>query len=208
MGRVVTVCRPVPLLCYNMGMDSNSTATILPIHTFTGKKFYPLDPKVEDISIIDIAHGLSNVCRYGGQCKEFYSVAQHSVLCAIEAPYEYKKWALLHDASEAYIGDIVHPLKVTEEYDAYRVAEEILMKAICERFDLPTEMPEEVHEIDLLIRHTEMRDFGSVSEEFWKDEPMMEYTIKPLEPKESKILFLKEFSRLFGYGTDAWRYFE
>ncbi len=189
-------------------MDGNSTATILPLHTFTGKKFYPLDPKAEDISIVDIAHGLSNVCRYGGQCKEFYSVAQHSVLCAWEASHENKKWALLHDASEAYIGDIVHPLKVTEQYEAYRAAEEILMAAVCERFGLPVEMPEEVHEVDLLIRHTEMRDFGSVSEEFWKDEIKADYRIVPLDPQSSKILFLKEFSTLFGYDSKAWRYFE
>lgn len=192
-------------------MDGNSTATILPMCTYSGKRFYPIEPLVEDISIIDIAHGLSNVCRYGGQCKEFYSVAQHSVICAWEAPYKLKKKLLLHDAGEAYIGDQIHPLKVTPQYESYREIEERLMRAIYEKFDLEEDTEEEatiIHNIDLFVRHTEMRDFGSVPEEFWRDKPKADYKIIPVEPKQAKILFLKEFSTLFGYGTNGWRYFE
>lgn len=176
--------------------------------TYSGKRFNPIDPNVKDISIIDIAHGLSNVCRYGGQCKKFMSVAQHSVICSWEASPSNKKWALLHDASEAYIGDIISPLKQTQQYESYREIEENLMRAICTRFELPLEQPEEVHEIDLLVRHTEMRDFGSIPEEYYINETMLEYVITPLPPRESKILFLKTFSNLFGYDDAAWRYFE
>jgi len=183
------------------------TATILPMCTFSGKRFYPLDPNIDDISILDIAHGLSNVCRYGGQCKEFYSVAQHSVICSWEAPYPLKKWALMHDASEAYIGDIIAPLKTTPQYESYRQVEEHLMGAICTKFGIPLEMPEEVHEIDLLVRHTEMRDFGSIPPDYYEGEPVLSYTINPLTPVESKILFLKTFATLYGYDSEAWRYF-
>lgn len=189
-------------------MDGIDTITILPMSTYSGKEFYPLDPNPEDISIIDIAHHLSNICRYGGACQTFYSVAQHSVICAMEASYENKKWALLHDAPEAYIGDIIHPLKVTDQYETYREIEEKLMAAVCEKFGLEPIMPEEVHEIDIYVRHTEMRDFGSMHQRHWEGKNMAEYTITPLTPNESKILFLKEFSRLFGYDDAAWRYFQ
>lgn len=191
-------------------MDGATTVT-LPMHTFSGKTIYALDPHVDEISIVDIAHGLSNVCRYGGQCQEFYSVAQHSVICAWEGEYNLKKKLLLHDASEAYIGDIISPLKMTNQYEIYRQIERQLMEVIYEKFELEEDTPEEaeeIHRIDLLVRHTEMRDFGSISKEHWINEEQLEYNILPLPPQDSKILFLKNFSRLFGYDEAAWRYFE
>jgi hypothetical protein len=167
--------------------------------TFTGKRFYPLDPKVEDISIMDIAHGLSNVCRYGGQCKVFYSVAQHSVLVSQSVHPDNARWGLLHDASEAYIGDIIAPLKTTVQYDSYREVETVLMRAICKRFGLPEEMPDEVHDADMVVRYAEMRDFGSAPEEYWINEPKITQIIEPVSPTEARILFLREFERLYGY---------
>lgn len=68
-------------------------------------------PHASMINIEDIACGLSKICRFGGQTNAFYSVAQHSVLVAALAPDYLKKEALLHDAAEAYIGDIIKPLK-------------------------------------------------------------------------------------------------
>lgn len=192
-------------------MDGISTPVVPLMCTYSGKRFNPIDPNVDDISIVDIAHSLSNVCRYGGQCKEFYSVAQHSVICSWEADYSLKKKLLMHDASEAYIGDIIAPLKVTEQYAFYREIEDRLMRAVYQRFDLPNdteEEAEEIHRIDMLVRHTEMRDFGSIPKEFWIDEPKLDYTIIPLSPKDSKILFLKTFANLYGYDDAAWRYFE
>ena len=117
----------------------------------------------------------------------------------------------MHDASEGYIGDIIAPLKVTEQYAFYREIEDGLMRAIYRRFDLPDdteEEAEEIHRIDMLVRHTEMRDFGSIPEEFWIDEPKLDYIIDPLSPKDSKILFLKTFANLYGYDDAAWKYFE
>ncbi len=101
-----------------------------------GKKVWPLDPRPHDIDIEEIAHALSHICRFGGHCREFYSVAQHSVnvlnvvameISKIDEDYGLK-WgrdlclaALLHDAPEAYLGDVVRPLKragvLSDRYD-------------------------------------------------------------------------------------------
>ncbi len=86
------------------------------ISTFSGTKFWPLDPVESEIKIVDIAHALSLLCRGNGHVKHFYSVAQHSVYCAQEAEvrgYSIKVQlaCLLHDASEAYISDITRPVK-------------------------------------------------------------------------------------------------
>lgn len=82
------------------------------ITTFTGIEFAPLSPRLEDIDIRDIAHGLSNLCRFSGQCRKFYSVAEHSVFVSLLTPPKYALGALLHDASEAYgLNDVAGPIK-------------------------------------------------------------------------------------------------
>ena len=68
------------------------------MQTFTGRQFWPADPRADEIDIRDIAHALSMQCRYAGHCTQFYSVAEHCVLLANAIP-EQKLWALLHDAS-------------------------------------------------------------------------------------------------------------
>jgi len=82
------------------------------ISTISGKIIDLRNPQPRDISIRDIASGLSKICRFGGQCNQFYSVAQHSVLVAHLVRAEYKRYALLHDATKAYLGDVIKPLKV------------------------------------------------------------------------------------------------
>ena len=174
------------------------TTAVPLMHCDSGVKFNPFEPRAEDIRIEDIAHHLSNVCRYGGACKEFYSVAQHSFICSMVAPAPLKGRLLLHDASEGYIGDIISPFKMTEYYEMYRDVEANLMAAIYQKYGLEIEDPPEVHEIDILVRHTEMRDFGSVSKEVWENEEMLPFTINPVSPKKAEILFLTQFAKLFG----------
>jgi len=82
------------------------------ISTITGRKIDLRNPQPKDISRRDIAAALSKICRFGGQCNEFYSVAQHSILVAHLVPPVFQRYALLHDASEAYLGDVIKPLKV------------------------------------------------------------------------------------------------
>ena len=81
------------------------------MQTFSGMKYYPHDPRPEDFKIEDIAHALSMLCRYNGQCQEFMSVGQHSVLMSYYVSKENALWALLHDASDAYMGDMIRPIK-------------------------------------------------------------------------------------------------
>lgn len=82
------------------------------MQTFTGRRFYPLDPRPEDIDPIDIAHALSMLCRYAGHVKKFYSVAEHCVHMSRAVPQEFALEALLHDATEAYVVDVPRPLKI------------------------------------------------------------------------------------------------
>src|SRR5215213_11515028 len=81
------------------------------IQTFTGKFVTPLDPKIDQIDIIDIAHALSNMCRYAGHVRKFYSVAEHSILASYYVFEDEALEALLHDATEAYLVDVPKPYK-------------------------------------------------------------------------------------------------
>lgn len=126
------------------------------MQTFTGRAFYPLDPRVEDVDIVDIAHGLSLLCRYGGHVKRFYSVAEHCILMSNAVAPEHALWALLHDATEAYVGDMVRPLK--HSMPAYMAVEDRLMLVLCEKFGLdPGPMPAAVKDADnrILINERE-----------------------------------------------------
>src|SRR5215211_8159120 len=113
------------------------------IQTLSGRRVNPLDAAPEDIDPADIARALANTCRFGGHSKAFYSVAQHSaIVCDLleergATPDELMA-ALLHDAAEAYLGDLPHPLKHRSELGAaFRVAEKRLEAVIEERFALP-----------------------------------------------------------------------
>jgi hypothetical protein len=119
------------------------------ILTYTGKKFYPTDPRPDEICIEDIAHALANLCRYAGHAEDFYSVAEHSCLVAENAPPSYRKWALLHDATEAYTVDLPRPIKRCDVI--YRMFEEELQKAIAAHFGLTLPIPDEVLELDSRI---------------------------------------------------------
>ena len=167
------------------------------IQTSTGIKFFPLEPQIEDIYIQDIAHALSNLCRFGGHCSEFYSVAQHSVEVAQIVPKEYALWGLLHDASEAYLVDIPRPLKpFLKEYLTF---ESQLMYCICKKFNLPLECPKSVEIADDIVLATETRDLMKSAHITWETylpegESLLTHSIIPLTPKESYKLFMAMFS--------------
>ena len=129
------------------------------MQTVSGIKFYPMAPWPEDVCIGDMAHHLSHVCRFAGAVRAYYSVAQHSVLVARQLfaePAKVQLWGLLHDASEAYVGDMVRPLKL--HMDEYRACEKQVMKAICEHFRLENYEPRLVKYYDQILCVTEARD--------------------------------------------------
>lgn len=117
------------------------------IHTYTGKKFYFQDPKPEDFSLVDIAHALAQTPRFGGHCRFHYSVAQHCLAMAdmLDTPEE-KLYALLHDASEAYIGDLPRPIK--RAMPAFKNAEDVIHAAIFEWAGLDPVLPDVIHYLD------------------------------------------------------------
>ena len=108
------------------------------IQTFTGKKF-PLDnPDPELIDIEDIAHALSLLCRFNGHCTKFYSVAEHSVHVSREIAPTLAMVGLLHDAAEAYLGDVPSPLK--SQLPQFKEFEWKMEQAIGERFGIDPEL--------------------------------------------------------------------
>jgi 5'-deoxynucleotidase YfbR-like HD superfamily hydrolase len=115
-----------------------------------------LSPRVEDIWIDDIAHSLANLCRFGGHCRQFYSVAQHSVLVSRLVPLHLAFVGLMHDATEAYVGDMVRPLKYS--LPQFLEIEDAIWRLIARRFDLPLHLPAEVKEADDIALVTERRD--------------------------------------------------
>lgn len=136
------------------------------ITTYTGKRFSPLYPQPQDVDIVDIAHALSRICRFGGHTKEFYSVAQHCYYVAeivdewIQTTRRY--WhryvvtqALLHDASEAYLGDVVTPVKAT--MNDYKKAETNLQEVIFEGLKIP--FPVQGGEVCQAIKKADQRMF-------------------------------------------------
>ncbi len=127
------------------------------LQTYTGKQFWPLDPRKKDVCLEDIAHALSLLCRFGGHCREFYSVAQHSVLVAAHCPVGMRAQGLMHDATEAYLVDVPRPIK--KHLGGYSDIERGLACVIGKRFGLElADLPAEVHEADNRALRTEQRD--------------------------------------------------
>lgn len=128
------------------------------VATVSGRRIDLRDPQPEAFTLEDIAHGLGNVCRFSGQTRQFYSVAQHSIMVAELVPPEARLAALLHDASEAYIQDVPAPLKAL--LPEYALIEHRIEAAIAVRFGLPDDPAiwRAVKDSDLLAASVEMRD--------------------------------------------------
>lgn len=129
------------------------------IMTYSGKHFHLLDPQVEEVDRCDIAHALSNVCRFTGHTRTFYSVGTHSILCAEQARKDgmnakIQLYCLLHDASETYLSDVNRPLKEIIR-DVYEPIENRVMEVVFEHFNLPQPTEDEWKTVkyydDLLI---------------------------------------------------------
>lgn len=154
-------------------------------------------PNPDQIDIQDIAHALSHICRFTGHTRWFYSVAQHSVLVSRIVPRELALQGLLHDATEAYVGDVAAPLKAM--LPDYRALEARVEAAVAERFGLPVGMHEKVRHADLVLLATEKRDLMPSTAEPWPVElshRALPYRIDPLEPEHARELFMLRFLEL------------
>lgn len=169
------------------------------ISTRSGRNVSLLNPSAGQIEIGDIAHGLAHQCRFNGQTSKFYSVAQHSVLVAFILPAELKLAGLLHDAAEAYLGDIVQPLKAL--LPEFAEIESRFMAKISERFSVKGLDDPEIKRADLIALATERRDLMPMEQIEW---PVlagitpMRLRIEPLQPDHAAKAFLDCFFRLSG----------
>lgn len=175
------------------------------ILTYTGKYVNLIRPDPATLDIVDIAHALSQINRFGGHTRRFYSVAQHSVLASHLVPLKYRLHALLHDAAEAYFGDMVQPLKCMEESQAYRAWESMMQAEIFDRFGLGLQQSDEckacLREADLIMLATERRDLMAPDSKPW---PILDGVkprggnINPVSSHLAESMFLARFKELAG----------
>lgn len=185
------------------------------IQTFTGEPMNPLMPDRDKFNIEDIAHALSNMCRFTGHTKHFYSVAQHCVLASIFAEdvdpelarsafpnchtgRDLAKMMLMHDASEAYLIDLPRPLKdVPEIGTAYKMAEHKLMVLLADVYRFKWPMCEVGKIIDNRLLFTEKRDLLAPSVWSMPESEPFEDEIEPWTSFTAKRHFLNRFHQLF-----------
>lgn len=174
------------------------------IITYTGLKFYHLNPQPEMVTVEDIAHSLSQLCRWTGHTRFHYSVAQHSVYASqISAP-EFAFDALLHDASEAYLGDMNRPLKhFTAAGPAYREIEEKVEDVIFKKFGVRFPLAEEVKDVDTKMLYAEKAQLMNVTSatkyearKWGRDETAANIRIERWTPKRAERAFLARFKQL------------
>jgi len=160
--------------------------------------FDVFDPDPDLITISGIAHTLANLCRFGGHCTPFYSVAQHCYHVSYLAPGSERLAGLLHDASEAYLVDIPAPLKTSGLFDEYLKIEETLQAVINQKFGVPIKLSDKIRQADLIMLATERRDFMSpIVEEIWINLPQPQKTgIYPWEPLQAERAFHNRFREL------------
>ncbi len=165
------------------------------IRTYTGKLFDFVNPELYPISIDDIAHSLSLLCRFAGHCKKFYSVAEHSYRVSYVCPPEHALWGLMHDAGESYVVDVPRPLKHMAGMEPYRAHEARVMFAICKQFGMKLTEPIEVKAADNILLVTEQRDLMNNSIPDFDVKPLIG-KICPVTSRQAELLFLRRFKEL------------
>ena len=155
------------------------------IETAAGLQFDLQNPEAQMVSLADIAHSLGHICRYTGHCHGFYSVAEHSVLCSEVAEESWDErmavLALLHDAAEAYIGDINNPLKQMLKPRISEI-EAAIQAQVWTAMGIPAPAPEEHHNIkyvDAVLLACEARDLMTSGGRWWEIPVDADRHIKP-----------------------------
>lgn len=171
------------------------------IETHSGIKFYPLDPRKEEILVDDIIHAISKMCRFGGHSSKFYSVAEHSVLV-----YRYLKdtgaslltqfYGLIHDFTEAYLIDLPRPIK--DMLPEYSKLEHELFKVIWDSFEIPDIQSADkkaVKYADGVVLSYEANVL-CVNKNRWAPSIGLPYEIKAMYPEEAKHYIQGKFIEL------------
>lgn len=174
------------------------------IETVSGIHFHFLDPKSEEIKITDIAHGLSMNCRFVGQCRGFYSVAEHSwhVARMLEGtPAIVQLAGLLHDASEAYITDVASPVK--QFMPEYQKMEDNIMRAIAEKYGFEYPLHPAIKHADLSMLSNEAHHLLTSRGNDWdmwlhRKRPAVSDIYRPIgmSPDTAQENFLDKFTEL------------
>ena len=158
----------------------------------------PLDIKPEDLHIETIAHALSLICRFGGHVKEFYSVAEHCIRVSQIVLPEYKLAALLHDSSEAYLGDIIRPIKYSIRW--FEDLDKKTQSTVMKRFgiDYNEVVEKAVKDADNRLGFTEGRDLMYKVETWGKFTGFLPDKIIPLSSGKAERIFLRLFRQYGG----------
>lgn len=174
------------------------------VATYSGKLLSIENPDPDLICIEDIAHGLAMTARFGGQCRKFYSVAEHC--CVVHDLIQnaggtggYAFAGLMHDAAEAYIGDLVRPIKSRQELMMFRNIEARIQAAIERRFDVlhGSAVAEVVRAADNIAcraeAHLLMEGQGELWD--WGETPLVPIKMQPHSWQGAEKLFLSYFER-------------
>lgn len=184
------------------------------INTWTGRKYFPLDPRVEEVALEDVAHALCMQCRFTGHCAFHYSPGQHAlivarVVAALGGTVDEQLWALHHDDAEAYLIDVPRPVKRDPRFAAYRAAEYLNMRVIREAFDLShgfstkdgEHAPDIVLRVDEVMPYLEKEQLMNAHPDWRRVEVPQNVRdvvgqIPRISPEMAKVAFLKEHFRL------------
>lgn len=165
------------------------------LQTFTGKRFFPLDPREEDVCIEDIAHSLAHQCRYGGHVKRFYSVAEHCILLSERVYPDHAFAALMHDCAEAYLVDIPRPIKIA--LPQYKLIEQEVEKVIAKKFNVTYPWPDEVMICDTRMLNDEGTQLMGPPNDWAKYGESLGVQTFNVAPPAAEESFLRRFHELY-----------
>lgn len=168
------------------------------VQTYTGRRFYFLEPRPQDIDLADIAWALAHLCRYNGHVQRFYSVAEHSLILSALVPAHLAAAALMHDAAEAYLGDVTRPLK--QLLPDFAALDRRVSVAIAGRFGLSYPWHEAIKAGDMRLVGDERRELlgteGEGAEWDWDPGPGWGVPIAGWAPVEAAERFLQRAADL------------
>lgn len=166
---------------------------------YSGRRVDPWNLTVQDVDIQSVAHSLALLCRFGGHSNKFYSVAQHCVRVAATVPKEYRLEGLLHDATEAYIQDVVRPVK--HRLFKYKELENHVWQQFSFKYGLPSEMSDIVKKADNALLKSEIRQFVNnpgrdieLAHPFWNDVEEVDEASRTWTPEEAEAMYLMTYA--------------